>query len=198
LATKNEKLAALLLSDRDRPTSPKQHNITLCFVCGHRFVYRGRRGNVPGGGTASLSLNGRFCSIRCQDWYDAGNEPIDEDVVYRSRDGRPMRMGPKGFYIDCGHCHKEFESLGPRCCSVECERSYRERKDNLALMAEAGIEAAPKKICAAPGCRAIIPTWKNGRRVSARVTFCSPKCRVKAHRAQTAFCNDKATEKARE
>ena len=63
-------------------------------------------------------------------------------------------------------------------------------------MAEAGIEAAPKKRCAAPGCDAVIPKWKNGRQVSARVTFCSPKCRVKAHRAQTAFCNDKTSEKA--
>ena len=42
----------------------------------------------------------------------------------------------------------------------------------------------------------IIPKWKNGRQVSARVTFCSPKCRVKGHRAQTAPCNDKALKKA--
>src|SRR5262245_15544482 len=57
--------------------------------------------------------------MRCQDWYDAGNEPVNEEIVYRWRDGRPMRMGPKGFYIDCAYCQKEFESLGLRC-SVEC------------------------------------------------------------------------------
>jgi hypothetical protein len=27
--------------------------------------------NVPRG-----DLNGRFCSMRCQDWFDAGNNPI--------------------------------------------------------------------------------------------------------------------------
>ena len=70
------------------------------YVCGYKFVYRGRRGE----------LNGRFCSMRCQDWYDPGNEPVSDEIVYRWRDGRPMRMGLKGFYIDCEHCQKEFET----------------------------------------------------------------------------------------
>ena len=30
------------------------------------------------------------------DWYDAGNKPVNEEIVYRWRDGRPMRMGPRG------------------------------------------------------------------------------------------------------
>src|SRR5215471_17527312 len=53
-------LTAALLADRDRPGSPT-HNIVPCFVCGYTFVYRGRRDD----------LNGRFCSLRCRDWYDA-------------------------------------------------------------------------------------------------------------------------------
>ena len=120
--------------------------------------------------------------MRCQDWYDAGNAPItDQKVAYRSRFDKPMRMGPKGFYIDCAHCQKEFESLGLRCCSPKCERSYREREDNLAVMGGAGIEAKPKRQCESCGAR--IPVWRNGRRVSKSVRFCSEKCRKRVARA---------------
>ena len=45
-----------------------------------------------------------------------------------------MKKGPKGFHIDCAHCRKEFESLGLRCCTTECERAHREREENLALL----------------------------------------------------------------
>src|SRR5262249_45813988 len=133
-----------------------------CFVCAYKFVYRGRQGE----------LNGRFCSMRCQDWYGAGNKPVNEENVYRWRDGRPMRMAPKGFYIDCAHCQKEFESLGLHCCSVECEHGYREREENLAVMAEVGIEPAAKRRCKAPGCNITIPKWRSGRQVSKSARFC--------------------------
>ena len=141
-----EKLAALLLADKPEKTT--QHNIVPCFVCGYTFVYRGRQGE----------LNGRFCSTRCQDWYDAGNPSYERQreltkVQYRWLDGRPMRAGKEGFYINCAHCKKEFESTGLRCCSKDCERAYCERQDNLATLKEAGIEAAPKKRCAAPAVR---------------------------------------------
>jgi hypothetical protein len=162
-------LAAALLADRNRPTT--QHNIVPCFVCGHTFVYRGRRGE----------LNGRFCSLRCQDWYDAGNEPIGEEIVYRWRDSTPMRNGTKGFYINCAHCRKEFESLGLRCCSNDCERSLKERQDNLTVMAEAGIEPKAKRQC--DQCGTVIPQWRKGRRVSKAVRFCSEKCSKRARRA---------------
>jgi hypothetical protein len=137
-------LTAAILADRDCRTN-SNHNIIPCFVCGHTFVYPGRRGD----------LNGRFCSMRCQEWYDADNAPIsDQKIVFRRRDGRPMKSGSKGFYIACGNCRKEFESLGPRCCSTECERSFREREENLAAMAEVGIEPAAKRMCEGPGCTA--------------------------------------------
>jgi hypothetical protein len=172
MTSTTERLTAAILADRARPTT--QHNIVPCFVCGYTFVYKGRRDD----------LNGHFCSMRCQEWYDAGNAPIsDQRIVYRYRDARPMKSGSKGFYIACAHCRKEFESLGLRCCSAECERTHRERRDNFAVMAEVGIETSRKCHCAAPGCSVIIPTWKNGRRVSSKVAFCSPKCRQRAHRA---------------
>ena len=160
-------LTAAILADRDCRTN-SDHNINPCFVCGYTFVYRGRRGE----------LNGRFCSISCQDWYDAGNGFItDQRATYR------MRMGPNGFYINCAYCQKGFESLGCRCCSAECERSFREREENLATMAEAGIEPAAKRQCEAPGCNGIIPKWRRGRQVSNKTRFCSPKCQQRAKRA---------------
>jgi len=61
---KSDKLAAMLLADRDR--DKPDHNIIPCFSCSHTFVYRGRQGD----------LNGRFCSMRCQAWFDDGNAPI--------------------------------------------------------------------------------------------------------------------------
>jgi hypothetical protein len=166
MTSTTERLTAAILADHARPTT--QHNIVPCFVCGHTFVYEGRRGD----------LGGRFCSMRCQDWYDAGNPVAVTDSIDYG-----MKRGSKGFYIDCAHCRKEFESLGLRCCSAECERKHRERRDNFAVMAEVDIETSRKCHCAAPGCSVIIPTWKNGRRVSSKVTFCSPKCRQRAHRA---------------
>jgi hypothetical protein len=63
-----ERLAAALLADRRR-TDDGKHNIVPCFACGHGFIYKGRRGN----------LNGRFCSMRCQQWIDDGNAGHGQD-----------------------------------------------------------------------------------------------------------------------
>ena len=169
-------LTAALLADRERaPTT--EHNIVACFSCGRTYVYKGRKDE----------LNGRFCSTRCRDWFDAGNPSHEQqrrlETPYTRRNGKPMRMGPMGFYTECADSRKEFDSKGLRCCSAECEKAYREREENLTIMAEAGIEPAAKRKCAAPGCDGTIPKWKNGRQVSARVTFCSPKCRQRAKRA---------------
>jgi hypothetical protein len=166
---RHEKLSAALLADRERETP--RHNIVSCFVCGHTFVYRGRRADV----------NGRFCSLRCQAWYDADYEPIADEIIYRWRDGRPILKTSDGFRINCAYCGKEFESLGLRCCSSECEHAYCDREHNLAIMAEAGIEPSPKRLC--ESCSAVIPKWRNGRRVSKSVRFCSEKCSKRARRA---------------
>jgi hypothetical protein len=56
-----DKLAAALLADRQR--EHVEHNIVPCFACGTTSDYEGRRGD----------LNGRFCSMRCQEWFDDGN-----------------------------------------------------------------------------------------------------------------------------
>jgi len=158
-----ERLAKALLADRNRPVTART-DIGECFVCERGMVYRGTR----------------FCSARCRDWYDAGN-PAHQEITYRWRDGRPMKMGTRGFLINCAHCSQEFDSKGLRCCSRDCEQSYRERQDNLAVMAEVGIELTAKRECHTCGAR--IPKWRKGRRVSSKTRFCSPKCSQKTRRA---------------
>jgi len=70
----------------------------------------------------------------------------------------------------------------PQSCSPECERAYRERQDNLAIMIAAGIEPAVKRQC--QQCGAVIPKWRAGKKVPSTKQFCSPKCRDRAWRAK--------------
>jgi hypothetical protein len=193
-------LAAALLADRQRDTGTR-HNIVACRVCGSTYVYKGRRGD----------LNGNFCSLHCQDWHDDGNAPIDHDHLAKAikapleawrivaglsgvEVGAPYYAGVSppgyiftkmtataaGYRIKCAHCAREFESRGLRCCSTECERAFCERKANLALMAEFGAEPSAKRHCVE--CGAIIPKWRNGRRVSTAVRFCSGRCSTRSRR----------------
>jgi len=153
----------LLRADSGQPAI----DITKCFACGYRMTYRGSR----------------FCSERCRDRYDTGNPSYDEQrspIVYRLSDGRPLSAGRYGFHIACAGCHKEFESLGLRCCTPDCERAYRERQDNLAIMAEVGDTPKEKRRCAHPECDRPIPKWRNGRQVRSDTRFCSPKCANRA------------------
>ena len=187
---KTEQLAAALLADRNREVQERT-DITKCFICGYSMVYRGSR----------------FCSDRCREWFDAGNNPVDNYENYSLTGWRviagppgieigsdyyagifgrqPPGMKPSryGFYIPCAHCKKDFECKGEgRTCSDECARGLREHEANLAIMAERGIEPAAKKTCIQYG--AIIPKWRKGRRVSATVRFCSGKCGQKYRQAQ--------------
>ena len=170
---RTQRLAEAILADCQH--EKQKHNIIPCWACGFTFVYRGRRND----------LNGNFCSRRCQDWHDAENGPVPHEFVYRWCNSKPMPIGRKGFYIDCARCQKEFESLGLRCCSVECERGYCEREENLAVMAEVGIEPAAKRRCEAPRCNNIIPKWRNGRQVSKSARFCSRKCQQRAEEGRS-------------
>jgi hypothetical protein len=91
--------------------------------------------------------------------------------------------GAEGWLIECLGCGKQFDSTGLRCCSTDCERRYRERGENEALMANVGMDAPVKRKCEREGCGRNIPTWRNGRRVSAMTRFCSPKCGKEARKA---------------
>jgi hypothetical protein len=141
--------------------------IISCHVCRHTFVDRGRQSD----------LNGNFCSLPCQAWYDAGNAPVAAEIIYRWGD-KPLQKSADGFKIACAHCRKDFDSKGLRCCLVECERAYRQREENLAVMAEAGIEPKAKRRCEC--CDGVIPAWRKGRRVSSKTRFCSANCSSKS------------------
>jgi hypothetical protein len=185
---KQAAIAAVIERDLLRADTKPETNIVECWSCGRTYRYK-RGEHALNAKRERVPLGGNFCSLRCRDWYDAGNPALHQDwlqpkIVYRWRDGRPMKMGPHGFLINCANCGQEFDSKGLRCCSTKCERRYRDRQDNLAVMAEVGIEAAPKRQCA--NCGQTIPKWRNGRRVRSDQRFCSPKCRSRCQTAETA------------
>jgi hypothetical protein len=68
-----EKLAAALLRDRERP-APTNNAILECFACGRSHLRRPVSGDD----------NPRFCSMRCQDAFDAGFPPYDSNQDRRS------------------------------------------------------------------------------------------------------------------
>jgi hypothetical protein len=68
--------------------------------------------------------------VRCQDAFDVGIGPCREQMIrYTWLNGRPMPMGREGFLIECYACGQAFDGKGLRCCSTECERKFRERKE---------------------------------------------------------------------
>jgi hypothetical protein len=222
--TRAERLAKALLADNAvRAARQVHHNIIACFSCGHTFVYRGRTGaasvwigsDEDGHPSPDTSMSGRFCSMRCQEWFDGGNPSYEQQCEHESKLtgaalgnfvvvagppdlevgsklyeglgflGMPMRRGRYGFYIGCAHCNKEFESKGLRCCSTDCERAYRESQERRAVLKEAGIEPTSRRMCERLGCDRPILKWKNGRRVSAKTRFCSDLCRKRAAEAKS-------------
>src|SRR5262249_7734767 len=131
-------------------TASPSIDITKCFSCGYSMRYRGNR----------------FCSERCREWFDAGNLSYEQQ--------EELARKPSAMSVVCLGCRKEFYSKGLRCCTPDCERHYRERRDNLAVMAEVGMEPTPKPRCQTCGAR--IPKWRNGRKVASATRFCSRKC----------------------
>jgi hypothetical protein len=146
-----------------------------CFLCGRSYTYK-----VPSGDDS-----GRFCSEKHRKDYDTGYrrpEPVDpfKPTSWRVMAGSspgylpstPMQRGQEGWYITCPGCGREFESNGQRCCGADCEERLCEHAENMALMAEVGMEPKAKRKCSVPGCDNPIPKWRNGRRVSQRARFC--------------------------
>jgi hypothetical protein len=188
---RQEQIAAAIRRDLLRDYDGKGSDAIRCVSCGRGMTRR--RGNP-------------FCSECCRAWYDAGNTGHAQDwrqpnpsvgVVgwkviagspgvevgsdpYVALKPRDRRQGDIGVWIECAHCGRSHESKGHRCCSAECERRYSERQDNLRLMAEVGIEPAAKRRCQC--CGAVIPKWRNGRRVRRTAQFCSDGCARRARR----------------
>jgi hypothetical protein len=116
--SRSEKLTAALLADRERhATKQSRHNIITCFSCGSTFVYRGRQAD----------LNGRFCSMRCRDWFDNGNPSYaqqrehERKLINAPLADRIVVTGPPGMI-----CRKSYAEL---CDAVEePRRARRQRK----------------------------------------------------------------------
>jgi hypothetical protein len=162
-------IAADILAERRTVTFPG------CFMCGRTYS--------KGALAADGSRVTRFCSILCRDGFDAGLPPYGE----RSPSyGLPQSSD--GFRIECKGCRKLFVSRGLRCCSPDCERSYREQLDIKSTMAEVGMEPMrEKRKC--EHCGGDIPLWRKGKTVPSNTRFCSRSCRDKASsklRRQTA------------
>jgi predicted nucleic acid-binding Zn ribbon protein len=162
--------AASLKRDREREAKAASSASQECFACGRSFI----------------KGDGRFCSPRCRDGFDAGLPPFQQHearITYTWLDGRPMQSRGDGLLIPCAHCKREFVSKGVRCCSTECERKLRERKEIAATIAEAGIER-PTARTRCEKCGNNIPRW-TGAGTRKRATpngtrFCSRKCREAA------------------
>lgn len=137
-----------------------------CFTCGRSFHYR----------PSTTDDNGRFCSSRCRKAYDAGTaaHSLARNMYF-------LPMSGAGFLIKCAGCGRSFSSIGLRCCSVECARRYRQRCENAALLAEVGSSMPVKRKC--QRCGGHILNWRNGRRVSKAIRFCSPRCSRQAKKA---------------
>jgi hypothetical protein len=103
------------------------------------------------------------------------------DPVQGCRHRAIKGRGSAGWIVECLNCGAEFDSAGLRCCSVECERRYRDRNENEQLMAEAGMERPTKRKC--EQCGGVIPNWRDGRRVKKTTRFCSPRCSKASKRA---------------
>ena len=129
-----------------------------CFLCGRSF-------------SRARAENGRFCSQRCQDFYDAGE-------CRREIDPYDMQIGSKGFWTECADCKRRFESLGLRYCSQKCKENGAQKREIAATMAEVGMDSPQAKTCEDCGRR--IPKWVNGRRVRKDRRFCSDRCAKRA------------------
>jgi hypothetical protein len=170
ITAKRPRLAAAIERDLLR-SAPKPQSAPPCFTCGRSYS----RGD------------GRFCHPRCRSAFDAGApayEPPDLGRFYS------LPKGPAGFWIDCAHCGKRFESRGWRTCAVDCRRKAHERRANEADMADAGIEIPTKRKC--EQCGDDIPNWRGGRRVSKATRFCSSKCGQR-HRKKAPGLSDSPT-----
>jgi hypothetical protein len=181
-------LAAAIEHDLLRPEQTRP-DAAKCNTCGRAMICKPTVGDD----------SARFCSTRCRELYDAGCPAYDErrttasplsawrvvagppEIEIGSQYDQALPRGTHGFLISCATCGRSFDSSGLRCCSAECERRYRERRENAALMAASGIDKPLKRKC--QYCGGDIPNWRKGRRVSKGTRFCSRRCRARSKSA---------------
>lgn len=150
---RTDRLAAAIKADllAERTAVKKAQE---CFTCGRPF----------------LNPHSRFCHERCREAFDAGLGPYDPDYASKNNPRwYSLPMGPRGFMITCKGCNRPFDSVGLRCCSIECDRKHR-----LNLEVADHPFRIEKRKC--ESCGGDIPNWRKGRRVSKAVRFCSRRC----------------------
>jgi hypothetical protein len=147
------------------PSTPK-HQTAKCFLCGRDYLYVDTSGDD----------NGRFCSARCREAYDAGLPAYDPNYASKNNPRwYSLPMGKHGFLINCAGCGRQFDSKSLRCCSVECERAYRLKEE----VADHPFRVVKRKCVE---CSGEIPNWRKGRRVSKTTRFCSDRCAERSRR----------------
>jgi hypothetical protein len=165
--------AASILRDSEREAKAANAASQECFACGRSF-------------TGTNADNRRFCSARCQEAFDAGlvGPHQEQAIKYTWLDSRPMHLRGDRFLIPCAHCKREFVSKGLRCCSTECERKFRERKDIAETVAGHAVEGSGHVKRKCEKCGDNIPRWTGAgtrKRATPKGTrFCSRKCREAA------------------
>jgi len=83
----------------------------------------------------------------------------------------PMRRGPVGWFIACGHCGAEFESKGWKYCPTCMVLPAEERRS---------APAVTDRQCQAPGCVRLL-----SRRRRADAKYCDDKCAKAAENARS-------------
>jgi hypothetical protein len=68
------------LSKDEESATTTDDIVGACFSCGRTYIYR----------------RGRFCSERCREWFDAGNQPYDRTCGTKSN--------ARGFDLALGEC----------------------------------------------------------------------------------------------
>src|SRR5262245_19735200 len=139
---RSDQLAAAIARDILARPEP-QSKYPSCFSCGRTYS----RGE------------GRFCSERCREGFDAGVPPYDPDYVRKVSEepSSAWRVvaGPPGV------------NIGSPLYAPILERDERRRRE---LEAKRGGELIrPRRLCA---CGAKLPVWIDGRKVSDRRKYC--------------------------
>jgi hypothetical protein len=195
---KTAALAAILARDLLRTEEPTKMETPTCFACGRSMLHRPTDGDdnsrfcsircqeayyvvglppheavaeqfkklsqLPFTASSNLRVVASAPGLTSFDPFK-GSKQLSRGI---------RRRGSSGWVIECFGCAAEFDSRGSRCCSAECERRYREHRENEQLMAEASMERSTKRKC--EHCGRNLPVWRNGRRVSKATRFCSDRC----------------------
>lgn len=170
---KRAAIRAAIIDDRTK-TSPPRVSVGPCFTCGRSCV----------------QTEGRFCSDRCRNSFDAGARPYEPPPTSREImerfpvSDKILGQGNRGAVIKCPGCKRRFESLGLRYCSKDCRDRAEQRANLREDMGPLALEHVDRRrMCEAEGCANRIPLFRKGRAVSKATRYCSSACAQRARKA---------------